>query len=138
MKYVTIKVHDHLDKKDTKKLHYVYIHRLQCVSGIKLFELVFKACNNFVDNSMYDIILLNNNESIRERVSFKQYRKVAENWYIPNEAIADPPWYWMWFVCRFYKDLVVWSGAVEAGIPQDWKPISKLKAIESLAKSYEF
>ena len=70
------------------------------------------------------------------KIPYKDYQQEYPEWNIPGETIADPPMYWMWFVSRFYKDLVAWSRAVETEIPQSWRVISKSKAIDSLAQTY--
>ena len=127
----------HLHHKEPK-LHHVQVHRPQCVSKVTWYstnKLVLNVCNSLVD-SKCDLILLHKDPTGNTRLPYKDYQKEYPEWDIPGETIADPPMYWMWFVSHFYKDLVSWSGAVETSIPQNWKGISKSKAIESLAQTY--
>ena len=128
---------DHL-QHDPPKLHHVQVHRPQCVNRgtwYKTNKLVLDVCNNLVDSTC-NLVLLYKDPTGNTRIPYKDYQKEYPEWDIPGEAISDPPIYWMWFVSRFYKDLVVWAEAVETDIPQRWKAITKSKAIDSLAQTY--
>ena len=128
---------DHLHQKEPK-LHYVQVHRPQCVGRILWYgtkKLVLDVCSSLVDSKCY-LVLLKKDPTGKMRIPYKDYQQEYPEWDIPGETIADPPMYWMWFVSRFYKDLVAWSGAVETDIPLSWKAISKSKAVDSLAQTY--
>ena len=127
----------HLHQKEPK-LHYVQVHRPQCVGRVKWYrtkKLVLDVCSSLVDSKNY-LVLLKKDPTGKTEIPYKDYQQEYPEWNIPGETIADPPMYWMWFVSHFYKDLVTWSGAVETEIPQSWKAISKSKAIDSLAQTY--
>ena len=127
----------HLHQKEPK-LHYVQVHRPQCVGRVlwhRKKKLVLDVCSSLVDSKNY-LVLLNKDPTGNMKIPYKDYQQEYPEWNIPGETIADPPMYWMWFVSRFYKDLVAWSRAVETEIPQSWRAISKSKAIDSLAQTY--
>ena len=127
----------HLDQQEPK-LHYVQVHRPQCVGRVNWYrtkKLVLDVCSSLVD-SKNNLVLLDKDPTGNTQIPYKDYQQEYPEWNIPGETIADPPMYWMWFVSRFYKDLVTWSGAVETEIPQSWRAISKSKAVDSLAQTY--
>ena len=128
---------DHLNQKEPK-LHYVQIHRPQCVVAVlwyRMNKLSLDVCNSLVDSKNY-LVLLKKDPTGNTKIPYKDYQQEYPDWNIPGETIADPPMYWMWFVSRFYRDLVAWAGATETEIPQSWKAITKSKAVESLAQTY--
>ena len=123
------------------KLHQVQVHRPQCLGKVKWHDsnnLMLDVCNQLV-NSKYDLLSTSQDSSEVKRTPYKVYQqhsKESENWDIPDEKIANPPIYWMWFVSHFYRDLCKWLGASATNIPSQWRTISKSKAINSLTKTY--
>nr|XP_055050978.1 interferon-induced very large GTPase 1-like [Misgurnus anguillicaudatus] len=69
---------------------------------------------------------------------YREYRKaggVFSKWRITPDLSELP--YWKWFVCRFQKDLEEYYEKTFQGrskIPDEWREITKQKAVESLDK----
>ena len=127
----------HLNQKEPT-LHHVRVHCPQCVSKVTWYDskkLVLDVCNSLVESNCH-LVLLDKDPTGKTTIPYKDYQREHPEWDIPGAKIDEPPMYWVWFVSHFYRNLVDWSEAKETCIDQNWKTITKSKAIDSLAKTY--
>jgi len=117
--------------------HKATLHRPQCVCKVTWYEsnkLVLDTCNSLVASDYYLTIM--DKDKVHKQVPYREYQTLLDTWNIEEAKGVEAPVYWMWFTCKFYKNLLRWSSSEETDIPDIWKRITKLQATESLKEAY--